>query len=234
MMGNCRVRPTFCGSCTLSLYHKSLDVLFSHLLYLVEKRKRTCCCNTVLQDIALFSLLQLFSFFLSCYLFILNLISFQLFFPPWTITAFFPVWGLVVLRPSSAQHLCASISCQLKTTLCESDSHSVYLLDSSLVLITFKIGYRDLCWICRWHRFKATSREPAGCFTLQINLTTRGIIVQGRSAGAWTPSWAFCCLVIYHNLTTLVLMLLPSGDEGFLFHSGHPSACDIDCCHIIL
>lgn len=97
-----------------------------------------------------------------------------------------------------------------------------------------KSSYRDLCWICRWHRFKATSREPAGCFTLQINLTTRRIIVQGRRAGAWTPSWALCCLVIYHNLTTLVLMLLPSGDEGFLFHSGHPSACDIDCCHIIL
>lgn len=234
MMGNCRVRPTFCVSCTLSLYHKSLDVLFSHLLHLVEKRKRTCCCNTVLQYIALFSLL-LFFFCLTTFFFSITLISFPRF-PSSLHFYFFPClrsWK-VVLLPSSAQHLCAGISCQLRTTLCESDSHSFHLLDLSLVLITLKSGYRDLCWICRWHRFKATSREPAGCFTLQINLTTRGIIVQGRRAGAWTPSWALCCLVIYHNLTTLVLMLLPSGDEGFLFHSGHPSACDIDCCHIIL
>lgn len=152
------------------------------------------------------------------------------FLPP--ISSFFGGW-FCLLFP---RDLCASVSCQLKTTPCGSVPHCECFTcwTFSLLPITLKSGHRDLCRLCSWHRFKATSREPAGCFTLQINLTTGGIIVRGRRAGTWTPSWALLCLVIYHNLTTLVLMLLPSGDESFLFHSGYLSACDIDCCHIIL
>lgn len=29
-------------------------------------------------------------------------------------------------------------------------------------------------------------------------------------------------------------MLLPGGNESFLFRSGNPSERDVDCCHIIL
>lgn len=114
----------------------------------------------------------------------------------------------------------------------------LHLLDLSLVPHTSKCGHRDLCRLCSWHRFKATSRVPAGCFTLQINLTTGRIILRGRRAGTRTPSWTVCCLAIYHlnlsQLNNFSLMLLPSGDEGFRFHSGYLSAFDNDCCHIIL
>lgn len=140
--------------------------------------------------------------------------------------------------------LCVNVYCRLKKNSSLWISVSLvmlYLLDLSRVPITSKSGRRDLCRLCSWHRFRAVSREPAGCFTLQINPTTgreggaRGDRCErGRRAGTWAPSRALRRLVIYHKLTTLVLMLLPSGDESFPSHSGYPSASDIDCCHIIL
>lgn len=67
----------------------------------------------------------------------------------------------------------------------------------------------------------AVSREPAGCFTLQIKPVVGGS--RRERQRRWHVNAAHC-LVIYHNLTTLVLMLLPSGDESFLFRSGYLSA----------
>lgn len=110
-----------------------------------------------------------------------------------------------------------------------------HLLLWSPVPITPKSSGCDLCRLCSWHRFRAVSREPAGCFTLQINPDYWWESAwEAGGAGMRTPSPARRRLVIHHNLTTLVLTLLPSGDESFLSRSGYPSACDIDCCHIIL
>lgn len=58
-----------------------------------------------------------------------------------------------------------------------------HLLDLSQVPITSKSGCRDLCQLCSWHRFRAVSREPAGCFTLQINPTS------GRNECERQESW---------------------------------------------
>ena len=154
-------------------------------------------------------------------------------------------WTVVLLSSPLSSPVC---QCLLPATKKKKNSSlwisvslvMLYLLDLSRVPITWKSGRRDLCRLCSWHGFRALSREPAGCFTPQINPTTgreggRGDRCErGRRAGTWAPSRALRRLVIYHKLTTLVLMLLPSGDESFPSHSGYPSASDIDCCHIIL
>lgn len=93
-------------------------------------------------------------------------------------------WTVVLLYslPSSPVSQCLLPA---KKQLPENQSLSLvmlHLLDMSVGRITSKSGHRDLCLLCSWHRFRAVSRKPAGCFTLQINPTTGGNLCERQES----------------------------------------------------
>lgn len=131
-----------------------------------------------------------FRLFLLCYtfffhvFFIFLLLSLCLLSLP--ILPLFPTWGheqwccyLLVPHP-----LWVNVYCQLKNNSLRISPSLVmlHLLDMSVGRITSKSGYRDLCLLCSWHRFRAISRKPAGCFTLQINPTTGGNLCERQES----------------------------------------------------
>lgn len=228
-MGNFRVRlSTFCIFCTFqSLYYKCPHFLLLHsdILFSISGGKNTKTPVLSVTASAILSMFHLFLYLVLSFKFSWKTKLFFLFALP-----HFYSHSLSLHFLSPHPFLLYFVFClpevmngdfvkffSLKTRVCQCflpaknsslwtclSLWMLHLLDLSLDPHTSKWGHRDLCWLCSWHRFKATSTVPAGCFTLQINLTTWGIIVRGRRAGTWTPSWAVQCLVIYHlNLSQL-------------------------------